>query len=188
MTAAQLRRQRIADATIAVLAERGGRGLTHRAVDETAGLPAGSTSYYLRSRADLLSAAVARLAELDAAALERAAAEEDPSLYLAAVVSHSLHGDGRQRTLARYELVLEAGRRPELHSTLAAGTDLLTGHLTRLLRSDATPGAEVRARDVLAFLDGLILANVTRPAPERQSAADVGAALTRVFGLEAVAP
>ncbi len=37
------RHERIADAALNLLAERGMRGLTHRAVDEAAGLPQGST-------------------------------------------------------------------------------------------------------------------------------------------------
>jgi len=60
MSPAAERRERIADAVISVLAERGSRGLTHRAVDEVAGLPTDSTSYYFRTRAELLAAAVPR--------------------------------------------------------------------------------------------------------------------------------
>jgi DNA-binding transcriptional regulator YbjK len=40
----------IADAAIALLAAAGAKGLTHRAVDAQAGLPAGSTSFYCRTR------------------------------------------------------------------------------------------------------------------------------------------
>lgn len=61
------RRDALADAAIAVLANKGGRGLTHRAVDSAAGLPEGSTSYYFRTRQALLTAVVQRLAVLDAA-------------------------------------------------------------------------------------------------------------------------
>ena len=58
------RRALIADAAISTLARDGMRGLTHRAVDRTAGLPEGSASYYFRTRQALLQAAVERLAEL----------------------------------------------------------------------------------------------------------------------------
>jgi DNA-binding transcriptional regulator YbjK len=44
------RRALIADAAISTLARDGMRGLTHRAVDRTAGLPEGSASYYFRTR------------------------------------------------------------------------------------------------------------------------------------------
>ena len=48
------RRTEILDAALRVLAEHGMRGLTHRAVDEAAGIPPGSTSYYFRSRSALV--------------------------------------------------------------------------------------------------------------------------------------
>ncbi len=170
------RRTTIADAVIAVLAERGSRGLTHRAVDAQAGLPPGSTSYYLRRRADLLAAAVPRLAELDRAALDH----EGTSLEkLTRVLHDSLHGPGRLRTLARYELVLEAARRPELHAALAAGTEGLLDTLLDLFPTTPLAEARVRARDLLAFIDGLLLSNVTRPEPERRRAQDLVTALAR---------
>ncbi len=65
------RREAIADAAVGVIADQGIRGLTHRAVDEAAGLPAGSTSYYFRTRAALLEAVVAHLVVVDQAAFAR---------------------------------------------------------------------------------------------------------------------
>ncbi|KOU22764.1 TetR/AcrR family transcriptional regulator [Streptomyces sp. WM6368] len=59
------RRTLIADTAIGLVAAAGLRGLTHRAVDGAAGLPAGSTSYYFRTRTALIGACYARLAELD---------------------------------------------------------------------------------------------------------------------------
>ncbi|MFF3087146.1 TetR/AcrR family transcriptional regulator [Streptomyces nojiriensis] len=59
------RRTLIADTAIDLVAAAGLRGLTHRAVDGAAGLPAGSTSYYFRTRAALIGACYQRLAELD---------------------------------------------------------------------------------------------------------------------------
>ncbi len=61
-TAQTSRAELIADTALAPLAERGMRGLSHRAVDEAAGLPQGSTSDHARTRAALLEAAVHRLA------------------------------------------------------------------------------------------------------------------------------
>ncbi|MFD6108913.1 TetR/AcrR family transcriptional regulator [Streptomyces yangpuensis] len=61
------RRTLIADTAIGLVAAAGLRGLTHRAVDAAAGLPAGSTSYYLRTRTALIGACYQRLAELDLA-------------------------------------------------------------------------------------------------------------------------
>ncbi len=180
MPAADDRRTRIADAVITVLAEQGSRGLTHRAVDQAAGLPIGSTSYYFRSRAELLAAAVPRLAELDAATLDRAGQRRQG---LAQILSDSLRGAGRRRTLARYELVLEAARRPAIGRSLAEGTERMLERLAGLFPSSPPDEAEVRARDLLAFIDGLMLANVTGAGKRRPSASQLEETLHRVFDL-----
>ena len=62
------RRDAIADAAIHLVATRGLRGLTHRAVDAEAGLPPGSTSYYLSTRKALLTACLDRMLAQDASA------------------------------------------------------------------------------------------------------------------------
>lgn len=172
------RRTRIAEAAITVLGRHGSRGLTHRAVDSTAGLSTGSTSYYFRSRAALLEAAVQRLEQLDVAALEPAD-DEDTDDLLARVVADALQGAGRVRTLARYELVLEAVRRPALRDALASGTRRLTEHLACTYLTDSSDEARVRARDALAFLDGLLLADVTAPPGEGEDPSVLVARLTR---------
>jgi AcrR family transcriptional regulator len=59
----------LTDAAITLIAELGMRGLTHRAVDARAGLPAGTTSAYLRTRKALIEAVVQRIADLDTADL-----------------------------------------------------------------------------------------------------------------------
>ena len=61
------RARQSADAAITVLADHGARGLTHRAVDQAAGLPPGTTSNYARTREALLTLTLTRIAELDLA-------------------------------------------------------------------------------------------------------------------------
>src|SRR3712207_3837778 len=124
------RRARLADAAIAVLAERGLRGLTHRAVDQAADVPPGSTSYYYRTRSALPVAVAARLTEVDTADVPvqgvpppRRDAKE-MGADTAGVIEHWMNA-GRDRMLARWELALESTRRPELRDTLvAAGTGM----------------------------------------------------------------
>src|SRR5690606_6609473 len=65
------RRDLIADTAIATVAAAGLRGLTHRAVDTAAGLPAGSTSYYFPTRSALISACYRRLATLTVTDVDR---------------------------------------------------------------------------------------------------------------------
>lgn len=55
------RRDELCDAALAVLSDSGLRGLTHRAVDARAAVPAGTTSNYFPSRATLLAAIAERV-------------------------------------------------------------------------------------------------------------------------------
>ncbi len=177
------RRTQLADAAITTLAREGSRGLTHRAVDRTAGVPEGSTSYYFRSRLDLLRAIVRRMSELDTAsvpALDHADAEEFAEAFTAAV--HGLVTDGRQRQLARYELTLEATRRPELREALIANTAPIHARLTEQLAELGVPDSGNRAHDLLALLDGVLFSRLTvGAAPSPQSVEALNCLIRRML-------
>jgi len=119
-TAHSPRVQQVGDAAITVLARDGARGLTHRAVDDAAGLPPGTTSNHARTRAALLTLTLSRIAELDAADGQRQLPEMPVSATgLADVLARLLHRTisddaARLRLVARFELAFEATRRPEL--------------------------------------------------------------------------
>ncbi|MEU9961173.1 TetR/AcrR family transcriptional regulator [Streptomyces sp. NPDC050982] len=151
----------IADTALDLLAELGMRGLTHRAVDTAAGLPPGSTSNLARTRLALLEAAVRRLAEREARVLgldempDPRGGLDSLAEGLALAVHRSLTGN-RELLIARYELALEATRRPELREFFDATgrqfRDALTGMLT-------AAGSRDPARHVLslvAWADGLM--------------------------------
>jgi DNA-binding transcriptional regulator YbjK len=169
------RTRRVGDAAIAVLAEHGARGLTHRAVDQAAGLPSGTTSNYARTRSALLELTLARIAELDAA--ESASGLAGSGSYESELSSPGLSGPGlsgfgladvlagmlhrtitdsgaRQRVLARFELAFEATRRPELR---AAYNDLgrrFRGEAARLLAAAGSAEPERDAWTLIAFMEG----------------------------------
>jgi DNA-binding transcriptional regulator YbjK len=152
------RRTLIADTVITVLASSGARGLTHRAVDAAAGLPAGSTSYYFRTREALLTAAAVRLADLDLAAagpLSPPPTREALVRALAAMV-HAQSGEFRDRTIARYQLSLEAERIPEVQAALAAMAGRFTAAATQLLGQLGAADAGRDARALIAVCAGLV--------------------------------
>jgi DNA-binding transcriptional regulator YbjK len=111
--------------------------VTHRAVAAEAGVPAASTSYYFRSKDELIHEALRTLAEREIERLrERRAAlgtEAATSLdaiveALAAWIEEQLEPPGSVALLAQYHLQLEAARRPEARTILEAwkdGTDEL---------------------------------------------------------------
>lgn len=147
------RRAAIADAAIHLVATRGLRGLTHRAVDAEAGLPPGSTSYYLRTRDALLTACVTRMLERDLAA--QPPAQENALELLSAMVVH-LAQHRADDQLARYELSLEASRRPELLNAITDGGRVLREHLAGVLGSLGIRDPEQAAWPCAAMLDGLL--------------------------------
>src|ERR1700758_1853681 len=72
------RRAQILDAAIGILADVGVGGLTHRQVDDRAGLPAGTTSNYFRTRQALLEATAARTVDLYGQGVEASQAAFGP--------------------------------------------------------------------------------------------------------------
>ncbi|RZT12695.1 TetR family transcriptional regulator [Kribbella sp. VKM Ac-2569] len=147
------RQDAIADAAIHLVATRGLRGLTHRAVDAEAGLPPGSTSYYLRTRNALLTACVSRMLTRDVAGMPPPGA--DPVELMVAMTA-GLAQDRPDDLVARYELSLEASRQPELRTAIDEGGRQLRAMLTQLLAGLGVPDPEAAAWPVAAMLDGLM--------------------------------
>lgn len=159
------RKTLIADAAIALLGTQGARGLTHRAVDAQAGLPAGSTSFYCRTRLELLKLTLARHVALDLADLA-----QDASLQVAASdaleallerLQHRLavwlSAPQRARLVARYELFLLAAHEPELAAILAPMRErFLQATHTALMRCGVTEPAQA-AHMLVTVVDGHLL-------------------------------
>jgi len=144
----------VADAAIAVLADHGARGLTHRAVDQAAGLSPGTTSNYARTREALLTLTLTRIAELDLA--EGAATAGSGLADNVARMVHQwiIEPRRRQRFLARLELAFEATRRPELR---AAYDEMGRGFRTEAARLLAAAGSAHPERDawtLIAWVEG----------------------------------
>jgi|1186.fasta_scaffold253661_1 AcrR family transcriptional regulator len=170
------RTAQIADVGIELLSERGMRGLTHRAADSTLGLPPGSTSYYFRTRAALVGAVVARLAELDAAdaALAQPAAGQITGTgQLAEALEYLLNTlltTGRTRTRARFHLATEALHNNEVRDALTRHGEQFRAATSRMLAALGFPDPPRQGRALVAICDGLAFESVTRnpPAPTRE--------------------
>ena len=190
------RRAEIADAAISTLARDGMRGLTHRAVDRAAGLPEGSASYYFRTRQALLQATVERLAELDSTDMPPGTdmpprADMPPSIGLpassgqdldafaaaAARIVESWLTSGRERQLARYELALEATRRPELRQVLVASGATIRAMVASQFAAAGVRQPGERAADFVAFLDGLLFDQIAGAGARELTSADLRAAI-----------
>ena len=177
------RTRQIGDAAIAVLADHGARGLTHRAVDQAAGLPPGTTSNYARTRAALLTLALTRIDELDTAEAVGGAvgAGEANGVIgvhgVGGVSSAGLDGAGldgaglaevlvmlmdrwitdpgaRRRVLARFELALEATRRPEMRTAYDEMGRAIRAQVVQLLAAAGFAHPERDAWTLIAWVEG----------------------------------
>lgn len=148
----------IADAAITLLAERGMRGLTHRAVDEVAGLPPGSTSNLARTRAALLELTLARLTDLEIQAFSSTITGPPDPEDLPELMAQTLMGQlgDRRRTLARYELALEATRRPELRVIYDRAGVLFREPAAALLAAAGSADPVRHGRQLVVFGEGIM--------------------------------
>jgi DNA-binding transcriptional regulator YbjK len=176
------RRDDLLDAAIALLGAAGVHGVTHRAVDAAAGLPAGSTSNYFRTRDALLEAVVERFAARERANFEDIAiaiAPTTPAELARALAAYALDATGPNRalTLARYAILVEAANRPALRSQLADTGARITAWYANWVRLVGSTDPERDTPIVANFVTGAMLHQLSYPNP----AFDLTAHLTELI-------
>ncbi len=162
------RQEQLLDAAIELIGTQGIRSLTHRAVDAEAGIPAGSTSNYYRTRDALLEAIVARFAERERLSWEAIAGAVQPSSpkELAAALEHFVRdatGPSRALTLTRQLLFAEAAQRPSLQPVLASNAKAIRAWGAQWLKAVGSAHPERDCQIVLNYLDGLIIHQLAFP-------------------------
>src|SRR5690606_38787307 len=154
------RRMLIADSAIEVVARDGVRALTHRAVDSEAGLPSGSTSYYCRTRAQLLTLTVDRLTSLlrgfveVSGIQELASTDPDDVLALLARMVDGLLGDYRGELAARSALIVELAGKEDTTDLVAALLD--PSDLVGALDAAGLRDPAAASLDLLTVYEGLL--------------------------------
>lgn len=159
------------DASIRVIATHGLRGLTHRAVQEEAGLPNGSVTYYFKTRDQLILAVINRMATLDKEyaglithELLRAAAVRPVVIDYAQMATFMAHWwtEGRDIQLARLELELAGAREPLIREELIRCQAEFRAFAELVVLSLGSTDAELDGHVLLCMLHGLLLDYVTR--------------------------
>ncbi len=162
------RRQTLLDAAIEVLARDGARGLTFRAVDKEAAVPAGTASNYFANRDDMLTQVGSRyyerlqpspetLAQVTTSPRTRDAVTDLMTEVVERVAAF------RTGYLAQLELRLEATRRPELQAVL---TERVRADIDFNIRNhvdNRMPGDETTVLLLYLALNWLILERLTLP-------------------------
>ncbi|MGK5680959.1 TetR/AcrR family transcriptional regulator [Actinoplanes sp. URMC 104] len=180
------RREDLLDAAITVLGERGIHALTHRAVDTTAGLPAGSTSNHFRTRDALLDAVVVRFAARERAAWEDLARRASPTTpqelaQVLAAAAKEATGTLRTLTLARYAILVEAGLHPSLRAQLSATGSGVNAWFLQWLRLAGSTDPERDAPIIMNHYTGLVLHDLAIPDPAFDPAGQITALVTTVI-------
>jgi DNA-binding transcriptional regulator YbjK len=150
------RRDRLVDAALTVIAERGVAGTTHREIARVADVPLGSMTYHFTSLDEVLAEAFTRHADRAArvfdgrmaAAADRAGAVE----AVVALVTEDLlgsSGSGADLVLA-VELYVAAARNPALRAV----TQAWMARSRRALERHFDP---TTARELDALIEGLVL-------------------------------
>ncbi|MEV7628033.1 TetR family transcriptional regulator [Actinoplanes sp. NPDC089786] len=166
------RRDRLIDAALSVIAERGVAGTTHREIARAADVPLGSMTYHFAGLDEVLVEAFTRHAASMAAVFDRrlvAATDRDEAIEaVITLVSEDVFGSSRDLVLT-VELYAAAARNPALRTVTQAWME----RSRRALERHFDP---VTAREVDALIEGLTLHNSlsTRPmtAPEIHDAVE----------------
>ncbi len=155
---------RALEAAVQLLGTEGVRALSHARVDERAGLPAGSTSNWFRTRRALLAGVVDWMAERERA---------DFSPVLPQVVTPDAIVDGltavlliqtgpfAARTRARYALFLELADDEELLTPLRRQRHEFERFTDQLVAEAGIADPVPAARALMALGDGLMLHRLT---------------------------
>jgi DNA-binding transcriptional regulator YbjK len=182
------RRTQILDAAIDILCDDGVGGLTHRQVDGRAGLPAGTTSNYFRTRQALLEATAARTVDLHWQRVEALQSAIGPLSRDADAVKtlliRMLEPDEQFRrwTLARFELFMESTRRPELAPFIKELQAAAVKAATLIFEAAGFTPTPDRMDELSRLLNGFVFSNLTiAPEPGAQDAAGLVDRLLSAF-------
>ncbi|PSK95878.1 TetR family transcriptional regulator [Murinocardiopsis flavida] len=161
------RREKAADGAIAVIAESGLRGLTHRAVDARTALPPGTASSCFRTRQALIDAALGRIIELDEAILDQLPPDwwrtpERAAETLTALLETWL-GEARHHTRARMVLYLDASLAQHNEALYKEASLRFLGRAAEAMREVGFPAPERTAGVFVSQLDGILFGALARP-------------------------
>ncbi len=180
------RRNQILDAAIDILCDDGVGGLTHRQVDGRAGVPAGTTSNYFRTRQALLEATASRTVDLHWQRVKALQAAVGPMSRdaLRALMIRMLDPDEQFRrwTLARFELFMESTRRQELRPLMLELQAAAVKSATLIFEAAGFTSEPERMDELSRLLNGFVFSNLTlAPQPGTQDAAGVVDRLLSAF-------
>jgi AcrR family transcriptional regulator len=152
-------REALLAAVVAVVAEKGLRGLTYRAVAERAGVNNTLISHYFGSRSALLEAAMEWASARSIRLSDLSATEEVDEDFARALVE--LVQAEPELQLFQYEMILESRRKPELRPSAVKLYENYIASMQQALQKHGYQDTGPLARAIFAALDGLVLQQLT---------------------------
>ena len=162
------RRREILEATVRVLIRDGLAGVTHRAVAREAEVPLAATTYYFSSKEELLGEALTLMVEDEITRLGQRAAEMGEGLSSPADSAAALaevlfpDSDAARALLAKFEVFLDAARRPALREPAVHWQDAYADLATMTLAAGGAPDPERLAPVITAGIDGILVHELSR--------------------------
>lgn len=166
-------REALLRATVRVVANRGLRGLTFRAVASEAGVNNTLIAHHFGTRDKLLAAALEWSADRTMAAADLSEYATDAGAFRAALVANVLSEP--EVEIFQFEMILESSRQPELQASVRALYRRYVAALAAGREKLGAPSSEALNLALFAALDGLMLQYVSRSITAEQLEAAVTA-------------
>ncbi len=166
-------REALLSATVSVVARKGLRGLTFRAVAEEAGVNNTLIAHHFGTRDNLLAAALDWTADRSIGAADLSEYATDAEAFRAALVKNVLSEPDVE--IFQFEMILESSRRPELRDAVRALYRRYVQALASGREKLGAPTSEPLNLALFAALDGLMLQYLSRAITAEQLEAAVAA-------------
>ena len=142
-------------ATVRVVAAKGMRGMTFRAVADAAGVNNTLIAHHFGTRDRLLAATLEWSMERSIGLANLGDYASDAESFRAALVDNVLSEPALQ--VFQFEMILESSRRPDLQPAVRSLYERYVGELARGRSQLGMQGGEALDRAMFAALDGLVL-------------------------------
>ncbi len=158
-----VRRKQIATAAIATISRYGLAGVTHRLVAKEANVSLAATTYYYRTKADIIADASSELLDGYVAGLEAFAERIEnrpqvPLRDLAIELAVNAAGGRHMEAIAWFEIMLGAARQEELRELTIPSLASMGIAWARICRAAGLPDNEETIRSAMDIVIGLTLA------------------------------
>lgn len=159
------RKDLLLDATLAIIAERGISGVTHRSVAAAAGVPHSSTTYFFDSLDDMIGEAVAHAMAAELERLEQfrsvlVSGTNSPGAAIDEFVE-IVRSQSQDHTVAQFEIYLFASRHPALRVHVEKILDETRALAAAVLQTNGVTDPHAAAA-VVALIDGFALHRIAR--------------------------